>query len=69
MSDATPFHPGLIIGQRYALVAPIVVIMLVVIAYPLLNAVWTSLRDQRLIGSDSDFVAFETAAYNAFVHA
>ncbi|OJX97484.1 carbohydrate ABC transporter membrane protein 1 (CUT1 family) [Salana multivorans] len=46
----------------YALVAPIVVIMLVVIAYPLLNAVWTSLRDQRLIGSDSDFVAFETYA-------
>jgi multiple sugar transport system permease protein len=46
----------------YALVAPIVIIMAVVIAFPLVNAVVTSLQDQRVIGSPSDFVGFETYA-------
>ncbi|MFH5823831.1 carbohydrate ABC transporter permease [Georgenia sp. AZ-5] len=44
----------------YALVTPIVVIMAVVIAFPLVNAVLTSLRDERVIGSPSDWVGFET---------
>lgn len=46
----------------YALVAPIVLIMGLVIAYPLLNAVITSLQDQRVIGSSSEFVGFQTYA-------
>jgi multiple sugar transport system permease protein len=44
----------------YALVAPIVIIMAVVIAFPLVNAVVTSLQDQRVIGSPADFVGFDT---------
>jgi len=44
----------------YLLVAPIVVIMAVVIAYPLVNAVIMSLQDQRTIGSSSAFVGFDT---------
>lgn len=44
----------------YVLIAPIVIIMLLVIAYPLVSAVLTSLLDQRIIGSDSDFVGIAT---------
>ncbi|WDM44467.1 sugar ABC transporter permease [Microbacterium luteolum] len=46
----------------YALIAPIVVIMGLVIVYPLINAVVTSFQDQRVIGSSSDFVGFATYA-------
>ncbi len=46
----------------YALVAPIVIIMAVVIAFPLVNAVVTSLQDQRVIGSPADFVGLDTYA-------
>lgn len=51
-------RPQLLLG--YALLAPIVIVMAVVIGYPLVNAVWTSLLDQRTIGSASDFVGFDT---------
>lgn len=44
----------------YVLVAPIVLIMAFVIAFPLVNAVVTSLQDQRVIGSPADFVGFDT---------
>lgn len=44
----------------YVLVAPIVIIMAVVIAFPLVNAVVTSLQDQRVIGSPADFVGVDT---------
>ena len=44
----------------YALVTPIVVVMLLVIALPVVSAVTTSMQDQRVIGSPSSFVGFET---------
>lgn len=44
----------------YVLVAPILLIMAVVIVYPLINAVWTSLHDQRLIGTEASFVGLDT---------
>jgi len=44
----------------YVLVAPIVAIMAFVIAFPLVNAVITSLQDQRVIGSPADFVGLDT---------
>jgi len=50
-------------GERilgYALIAPIVIIMALVIAFPLVNAVITSFQDQRTIGSPADFVGFDT---------
>ncbi|MFY1691890.1 carbohydrate ABC transporter permease [Plantactinospora sp. WMMB782] len=40
----------------YALVAPLVLVMLGVIGYPLLNTVLLSLQDQGVVGSDSNFV-------------
>lgn len=44
----------------YVLVAPIVAIMAVVIAFPLVNAVITSFQDQGVVGSPADFVGFDT---------
>lgn len=44
----------------YGLVSPILLIMVVVIAAPIVDAVWTSFQDQRVIGSDSEFVGFAT---------
>ena len=46
----------------YALVAPIVIIMAVVIAFPLVSAVTTSLQNQHVIGSPADFVGVDTYA-------
>jgi multiple sugar transport system permease protein len=40
----------------YGLIAPIVVVMMLVIAYPVISAVVTSLQDQRTIGSSDTFV-------------
>jgi len=44
----------------YSLITPVVVIMVLAIGLPLVNAVWTSFQNQRLIGGDSDFVGFDT---------
>lgn len=46
----------------YALVSPILLIMALVIAIPIIDAVWTSFQDERVIGSDSQFVGFATYA-------
>jgi len=46
----------------YALVAPIVIIMTVLIAFPLVSAVTTSLHNQHVIGSPADFVGVDTYA-------
>lgn len=53
------------LGERllgYGLIAPIVIVMAVVIAFPVVNAVVTSFQDQRVIGSSSQFVGFDTYA-------
>jgi multiple sugar transport system permease protein len=44
----------------YILVAPIVIIMGLVIAFPLLNAVVSSFQNQRVVGSPASFVGFDT---------
>lgn len=44
----------------YALVAPLVITMALVIAYPLINEIISSFRDERIIGSPSSFVGFNT---------
>lgn len=44
------------------LVAPIVAVMLLVIALPVFSAVATSMQDQRIVGSPSDFVGLDTYA-------
>lgn len=46
----------------YLLIAPIVIVMLVVIAFPLVNAVTTSLQNERTIGSPAEFVWLDTYA-------
>jgi multiple sugar transport system permease protein len=46
----------------YILVAPIVIIMGLVIAFPLLNAVVSSFQNQRVVGSPASFVGFDTYA-------
>lgn len=46
----------------YILVAPIVIIMGLVIAFPLLNAVVSSFQNQRVVGSAASFVGFDTYA-------
>lgn len=46
----------------YGLIAPVVIVMAVVIAFPVVNAVLTSFEDQRVIGSPSEFVGFDTYA-------
>jgi multiple sugar transport system permease protein len=40
----------------YGLVAPLVLVMLAVIGYPLLNTVLLSLQDQGVVGSESSYV-------------
>ena len=42
------------------LVAPLVLLMVLVIGYPLVNTVWLSLRDQAVVGTPSSFVGFDT---------
>ncbi|AVG23464.1 CUT1 ABC transporter permease [Pontimonas salivibrio] len=44
----------------YSLVAPILIVMALVIAVPIVDAVWTSFQNQRVIGSEADFVGFAT---------
>jgi len=44
----------------FSLVTPVMVIMLVAIGLPLINSVWISFQDQRVIGGESEFVGFET---------
>ena len=46
----------------YVFIAPIFIIMVLVIAFPLVDAIATSFQNQRVIGSPSDFVGFETYA-------
>ncbi|MGI5215392.1 carbohydrate ABC transporter permease [Plantactinospora sp. CA-290183] len=53
-----PWHTHLL---GYALVAPLALVMLGVIGYPLLNTVLLSLQDQGVVGSSSNFVG--TANY------
>lgn len=43
-----------------ALVAPLVLLMLLVIGFPLLNTVSLSLQDQEVVGTPSSFVGFDT---------
>ena len=43
-----------------ALVSPLVLIMVLVIAYPLVNTVWLSLQNQAVIATPSSFVGFDT---------
>lgn len=43
----------------YALVAPLTILMVGVIGYPLLNTVLLSLQDQGVVGSSSSFVGLE----------
>lgn len=42
------------------LVSPLVLLMLTVIGFPLINTVILSFQNQRVIGTDSTFVGFET---------
>ena len=44
----------------YLLLAPILTVMALVLAFPLVQAVLTSLRDERVIGSPSEVVGFDT---------
>lgn len=44
----------------YLLLAPILTVMALVLALPLVRAVLTSLRDERVIGSPSETVGFDT---------
>lgn len=44
----------------FSLITPVMVIMLVAIGIPLINSIWISFQDQRVIGGDSDFVGFAT---------
>lgn len=46
----------------YTLIAPMVAIMILAIGLPLLNSVWMSFQNQRVIGGDSNFVGFDTYA-------
>ncbi|GAB3976863.1 sugar ABC transporter permease [Plantactinospora veratri] len=51
-----PWHTHLL---GYGLVAPLVLLMLGVIGYPLLNTVLLSLQDQGVVGSSSNFVGLD----------
>ncbi|MDG4832801.1 sugar ABC transporter permease [Solwaraspora sp. WMMD1047] len=51
-----PWHTHLL---GYALVAPLVLVMLGVIGYPLVNTVLLSLQNQGVVGSESTFVGLE----------
>jgi len=44
----------------FSLVTPVMVIMVIAIGLPLVNSVWISFQDQRVIGGASEFVGFET---------
>jgi len=44
----------------FSLVTPVMVIMVIAIGLPLVNSVWISFQDQRVIGGESEFVGFET---------
>ncbi len=44
----------------YSLITPVVVIMVLAIGLPLVNAVWVSFQNQRVIGGDSEFVGIDT---------
>lgn len=59
-APASTRTPALTRVLGYVLVAPIVIVMGVVIAYPLVTAVVTSLKDERIIGTASDFVGFDS---------
>ncbi|MEO3928740.1 sugar ABC transporter permease [Micromonosporaceae bacterium B7E4] len=54
-----PWHTHLL---GYGLVAPLVLLMLGVIGYPLLNTVLLSLQDQGVVGSSSNFVGLDNYA-------
>lgn len=50
-------------GERVlaiALVAPLILIMLLIIGFPLLNTVWLSVQNQGVIATPSDFVGLDT---------
>lgn len=44
----------------FTLVSPVVIIMGLAIAVPLVNTLWMSFQNQRVIGGQSDFVGFDT---------
>lgn len=46
----------------YLLITPVLSITALVIAFPLVSAIVTSFRDERIIGTDSQFVGLETFA-------
>lgn len=46
----------------YLLIAPIIIVVAVVIAFPLVNALTTSLQNERTIGSPAEFVGLDTYA-------
>ena len=70
MLDATPMVPKprwTLAGLRitlfaYALIAPVVILILVLVAYPFLFAIYVSFTDQ-VIGSVGKFIGFDNFAY------
>jgi multiple sugar transport system permease protein len=44
----------------YLLIAPILLVLVLTIAFPLVSAVISGFQDQRIIGTSSSFVGFET---------
>ena len=44
----------------YTLITPVILIMVLAIGLPLVSAVWMSFQNQRVIGSDSEFVGVDT---------
>lgn len=47
----------------YSLITPVVVIMVIAIGLPLVNSLWISFQNQRVIGGDSEFVGFDTYVF------